>query len=65
MQYIAMCVSQIIAVFSIARCLGAKRVSQRSFEWLSQHPILTHTVTDRQAVSACINIAGLCVCVVM
>ena len=44
--------------FSIATCLGAKRVSQRSYEWLSQHPILTHTVTDRQAISACINIAG-------
>jgi L-serine/L-threonine ammonia-lyase len=44
-------------ITSIATCLGAKRVSQRSYEWLSQHPVLTHTVTDRQAVSACINIA--------
>lgn len=43
---------------SIARCLGAKRVSKRSYEWLSQHPVLPCTVTDKQAVSACINIAG-------
>ena len=49
--------------FSVATCLGAKRVSQRSYEWLSQHPILTHTVTDRQALSACINIAGIYTCI--
>ena len=48
-----------LSLLSIATCLGAKRVSQRSYEWLSQHPVLTHTVTDRQAVSACINIAGI------
>lgn len=45
-------------ITSIARCLGAKRVCERSFQWLSQHPIITTTVSDRQAVSACINIAG-------
>ena len=43
---------------SIARCLGAKRVSKRSFEWLSQHPVITQVVADKEAVEACINIAG-------
>ena len=46
-------------ITSIATCLGAKRVCERSYQWLSQHPVLTATVTDREAVSACINIAGL------
>jgi L-serine/L-threonine ammonia-lyase len=44
-------------ITSIATCLGAKRVCERSYQWLSQHPVLTATVTDREAVSACINIA--------
>ena len=46
-------------IHSIARCLGTKRVCQRSYEWLSQHPIIPVTVTDKQALSACINIAGI------
>jgi L-serine/L-threonine ammonia-lyase len=46
-------------ITSIARCLGTKRVCERSYQWLSQHPVLTATVTDREAVSACINIAGI------
>ena len=46
-------------ITSIARCLGTKRVSERSFQWLSQHQVITTTVTDREAVSACINIAGI------
>ena len=51
-------------ITSIARCLGAKRVCERSFQWLSQHPVLTATVTDREAVSACVNIAGIHCCLV-
>ena len=43
---------------SIAVCLGVRKVSKRSYEWLSQHPIIPCTVTDREAVSACINMAG-------
>ena len=46
--------------YSVAKCLGAKRVSQKSFEWLSQHPVISHVVTDKEAISACINIAGMC-----
>ena len=45
---------------SIAVTLGVKRVSEKSYEWLSQsqHPVIPCTVTDREAVSACINMAG-------
>lgn len=42
---------------SVARCLGAKRVSRKSFEWLSQHDVVTAIVSDRDAISACINLA--------
>lgn len=43
---------------SVARCLGAKRISKRSFEWLSQHRIITHKIPDRDAIAACVNMAG-------
>ena len=43
--------------FSIARCLGAKRVSQKSYEWLSKHHVTSHVVSDRDAVSACVRLA--------
>lgn len=46
-----------VVVCSVARCLGAKRVSKRSFEWLSRHPIISHVVPDSAAVSACVKIA--------
>ena len=42
---------------SIARCLGAKKVSQKSYEWLSNHPVTSHVVTDKDAVSACVRLA--------
>lgn len=42
---------------SVARCLGAKRVSKMSFEWLSRHEVISHVVSDSEAVSACVKIA--------
>ena len=42
---------------SIARCLGAKRVCKRSFEWLSQHEVISYVLTDRDAVAACVGLA--------
>ena len=42
---------------SVARCLGAKRVCEMSFHWLSRHPIISHVVSDTAAVSACVKIA--------
>ncbi|KAL5478183.1 hypothetical protein EMCRGX_G025076 [Ephydatia muelleri] len=44
-------------ITSIAKTLGAKRVSKRSYEWLSLHPILSHVVTDKEAVTASIKFA--------
>lgn len=46
-----------VSCFSIARCLGAKRVCKRSFEWLSEHKVISHVISDRDAVSACVQIA--------
>lgn len=44
-------------VCSVARCLGAKRVCKASYEWLSRHPVISHVVSDQEAVSACVRIA--------
>lgn len=33
-------------------------MSKRSYEWLSLHPILSHVVTDKEAVTASIKFAG-------
>lgn len=46
-----------VRVASIARCLGAKRVSKTSYEWLARHPVISHVVSDAAAVSACVKIA--------
>lgn len=49
--------TQLPEITSIARCLGAKRVSQKSYEWLSKHHVTSHVVSDRDAVSACVRLA--------
>lgn len=43
---------------SIAKSLGAKTVSRQTLEWNKKHKIKSVTVTDRQAVSACIGFAN-------
>ena len=60
MQDIHDCTSLIGAygIFSIAKTLGAKRVCKRAYEWLSQHKIISRVVSDKEAVSACLKIAG-------
>lgn len=40
-------------ISSIATSLGAKQVARRAFELLDAHPIVSHVVTDRDAVIAC------------
>lgn len=52
-----MCCSNCWFVSSIARCLGAKRVSKTSYEWLARHPIISHVISDKDAVSACVKLA--------
>lgn len=45
------------AIVSIATSLGARRVSKRAFEWTKQHEVIVTTVTDDDAVQACLEIA--------
>ena len=35
-----------------------KKVAEKAFEWLSDHNVISHVVDDKEAVSACIKIAG-------
>lgn len=45
------------AITSIATSLGARRVSERAFEWTRRHEVIPVTVTDRAAVAACLDLA--------
>ncbi|MFZ6658469.1 pyridoxal-phosphate dependent enzyme [Undibacterium sp. TJN19] len=45
------------AITSIASTLGARRVAQQALDWTRQHRITTTTVTDAQAVQACLAFA--------
>ncbi|MDB5727896.1 MAG: Threonine dehydratase [Noviherbaspirillum sp.] len=42
---------------SIATSLGAKRVAQAALDWTARHDIRSVTVTDAQAVDACLRFA--------
>ncbi len=45
------------AITSIANSLGARQVAQHVFDLLAVHPIESVTVTDAQAVAACLKFA--------
>lgn len=45
------------AITSIATTLGARRVAQQAFDWTRQRTIHTVTVSDAQAVQACLDFA--------
>lgn len=45
------------AITSIANSLGARQVAQHVFDLPTQHPIESVTVTDAQAVAACLKFA--------
>ncbi|NML17310.1 pyridoxal-phosphate dependent enzyme [Azohydromonas caseinilytica] len=45
------------AITSVATSLGARRVCERAFEWTKQHEVIATTVTDDEAVRACLDIA--------
>ena len=32
-------------------------MSQKSYEWLSNHPVTSHVIGDKDAVSACVKLA--------
>ena len=46
-----------VCVCSVAKCLGAKKVCRRAFDWLSQHPIISLVVSDKEALAACVGVA--------
>lgn len=46
---------EIPAITSVATSLGAKRVAQQAFAWTKEHPIQSVVVSDRDAVSACLQ----------
>lgn len=43
------------AITSIAASLGAKRVAQQAFDWRRRHDIRSATVSDAEAVDACLR----------
>ena len=45
-------------ICSAAKCLGARRVCQQAYQWLSEHKILSCVIEDKQAASACLQFAG-------
>ena len=49
------CVSML---YSAAKCLGARRVCQQAYQWLSKHNIISCVVEDQQAAAACLQFAG-------
>jgi L-serine/L-threonine ammonia-lyase len=40
-------------ITSIATTLGAKKIAKRAFELLKEHPIVSHVVTDADAINGC------------
>ena len=45
------------AVTSIATSLGATRVAEAAFDWTRQHQVHSVTVSDAQAIAACLSFA--------
>ncbi|MBS0286226.1 MAG: pyridoxal-phosphate dependent enzyme [Proteobacteria bacterium] len=42
---------------TVAVTLGAKQICQQAFEWTQKHPVFPQTVTDKEAVNACLRFA--------
>ena len=42
---------------TIAVTLGAKQICEQAFEWTQKHPVFPQTVTDKEAVNACLRFA--------
>jgi L-serine/L-threonine ammonia-lyase len=45
------------AIDTVASSLGAKQVAQKALDWTKEHKIITHIVSDRSAVNACLEFA--------
>jgi len=42
-------------ITSIATTLGAKKVASAAYEWCDRHEVVSHVVSDREAVAACLR----------
>jgi len=42
-------------ITSIATTLGAKKVASAAYEWCNRHEVVSHVVSDRAAVTACLR----------
>ncbi len=42
-------------ITSIATTLGAKKVASAAYEWCYRHEVVSHVVSDREAVAACLR----------
>jgi L-serine/L-threonine ammonia-lyase len=42
-------------ITSIATSLGAKKIAGAAYQWNSRHKIISHVVSDRQAINACLQ----------
>lgn len=45
-------------IATVATSLGAKKVAGRAWEWCADHEIISHTVSDLEAVEACLRFAA-------
>lgn len=43
---------------SVAKCLGAVTVCERSFQWTKEHNLICHVIDDVEAVHACLQFLG-------
>lgn len=43
---------------TIAITLGAKQICQQAFDWTQKHPVFPQTVSDKEAVNACLHFAS-------
>jgi L-serine/L-threonine ammonia-lyase len=46
---------EIETIQSIATSLGAKKVARAAYEWCSKHEVVSHVVSDREAVDECLR----------
>ncbi len=49
------CHIEIPDITSIATSLGAKKVALAAYEWCGSHEVISHVVSDREAVNACLR----------
>jgi L-serine/L-threonine ammonia-lyase len=43
---------------SIATSLGAKKVAQAAYDWCHKHEVISHVVSDAEAITACLKFAS-------